>query len=179
METTAGIFGGLLRINNDRNTAYRKAVETISDIHLKSMFQSFLDETEKHIQEISKVIIKHGGEVTDNGTAAGAFHQAWVNFRNALKKGNKKNIVESCKATDKKSLDEYRYAIETFEEKGLTNPALICKAHYCRIEDDIKMVNSLLISMDNPNTAEQDALELQKSECHGKDIDIEEVIAQM
>ncbi|NBA89069.1 PA2169 family four-helix-bundle protein [Emticicia sp. CRIBPO] len=180
METTVRIFGDLLRINNDRNNAYKKAVEAISDIHLKSMFQSFLDETEAHIREISKVIVKHGGEPTNNGTAAGAFHQAWINLKHAIGKGNKKNIIDSCKASDKSTLSEYNHAIELFENKGLKAPALICKAHYCRIEDDIKMLDTLTISSDNPNTAENETLDLQKIiECHDKNINVDEIIAKM
>jgi len=117
METTEKsieILNDLIHINNDRIAAYEYAWKALedNDTYLKSLFQTFREESRQYVHELNNAISQAGGEAEDTVASGGTIHRAWLDFKALFVGTNRKNILEECENSEDAVIRAYRHALD-------------------------------------------------------------------
>lgn len=130
----------LLSLNNDRIEGYKSAIYEAKEADIKIMFsrlaQTSLDCTKELVYELKRL----GGKKNNEYRETGKFFSIWVVMKKAIKKDDRKTILDMCKHDENLVLEEYQkilnqgvYKISPTEQSVLNNQYNLLKADYERV----------------------------------------------
>ena len=76
----------LIQINNDRIQGSEKAIETISDVKYKRLFERVIEQSTEFRQQLISEVRRIGGQAEWNGTTnKGKIYGLWLDIKSAFK----------------------------------------------------------------------------------------------
>ena len=77
------VLNDLLRINNDRIEGYDTAIKETkdSDVDLKALFRKMIEESKKYAAELTKEVIRRGGDPAEGTTNSGKLYRVWMDVK--------------------------------------------------------------------------------------------------
>lgn len=131
----------LLCINYDRVEGYKSALYEAKEADIKIMFsllaQTSLDCTKELVYELKKL----GGKKNKEYREAGKFFSIWVDMKKAIKKDDRKTILDMCKYDENVVLEKYQkiinqgvYRISPIEQSVLNKQYNLLRADYERVD---------------------------------------------
>ncbi|MDB5256007.1 MAG: hypothetical protein JWM14_702 [Chitinophagaceae bacterium] len=117
-ENNIEILNDLIRINNDRVIGYTKATEELKaeDNDIRTVFQSFILSSKRHITELTDLVLKYGGEPAHDNTAAGKIYHAWMDVKATFTGHDLQAILNACEYGEDAAQRSYKIAIEDSAE---------------------------------------------------------------
>jgi uncharacterized protein (TIGR02284 family) len=113
IEKSAEILNDLIHINNDRIKGFEHAAKDLEgkDPDLKTLFESFKEESRRNVQELSQAVDQIGGEVETGTSGAGTIHRAWLDIKATFSGHDRKSILEECERGEDAIKKAYRDAL--------------------------------------------------------------------
>jgi uncharacterized protein (TIGR02284 family) len=116
METKEAInevLNDLVKINNDRISAYDRAIAESKDldIDLKALFEQMANQSKQYKDELSKLINEDEGFVEDDTTSAGKIYRAWMDIKKTFTESDRLSILASCEFTEDAAQRAYDAAL--------------------------------------------------------------------
>jgi len=105
----------LIRINNDRVTGYKRALEDISQPQCQELFQKFLQQSQHHIAELQELIHLFGGEAASGTTMSGKFYRTWLDLKTKFGGNGILSVLDNCEHGEEVTENAYREAIDDKE----------------------------------------------------------------
>ncbi|MFV8225842.1 ferritin-like domain-containing protein [Christiangramia aquimixticola] len=131
----------LLEKNYDAEKGYKKAIEHSNNPHLKQFLKDQAVQRNHFATELDKqlhLLNEHPGE---KGSAMGAMHRFWMNFKTTFTKNDDEAILEECLRGEKASLKEYDAKLKN---KFLpTEISEMFKGHRSRISQTVDTIRLL------------------------------------
>lgn len=117
------VLNDLVKINNDRVEGYKHAIEELKEgSGLKTVFETFIHESEKYKNELQKKIEERGGVASKDATVPGKIYRMWMDTKTTFTGGSKKSVLELCEFGEDAAQTAYKTALE--EGKNI-EPALL------------------------------------------------------
>ena len=93
-----GVLNDLIQINNDRINGYEKAIEEIKDkdVDLQGIFSSMANDSRKYSAELSREVIRLGGNPDTGTTESGKLYRVWMDVKALFTGKDRQAILESC-----------------------------------------------------------------------------------
>lgn len=116
-ENLIEILNDLIRINNDRIEGYKRAVKEAddSDVDLKSIFNRMEDESRQYLSELTREVVKLGGEPAEGTTASGKIYRAWMDVKATFTGSDRAALLASCEFGEDAAQKAYQDALTTDE----------------------------------------------------------------
>jgi uncharacterized protein (TIGR02284 family) len=113
-----GVLNDLIRINNDRNEGYQKAIEELkpTDIDLKTMFSNMASHSAQFSTELKAEVAKLGGDPAVDSTQSGKIYRIWMDVRSSISAHDRKSIIALCEFGEDAALKAYNAALESDAE---------------------------------------------------------------
>lgn len=94
---TIEVLNDILKINADRVVGYTLAIRESKDADLKIMFRNVAEESKSNLREISRLILKLGGDPQfGEHTMAGKIYHMWMELKTTFTGENRLAILDSC-----------------------------------------------------------------------------------
>lgn len=112
-ESALDILNDLVKINNDRIAGYERAIKESKDldIDLKAIFEGMIRESQGYKEELTALIVQHGGEVEDDTTTAGKIYRAWMDIKATMTDSDRLSILASCEFGEDAAQRAYEAAL--------------------------------------------------------------------
>jgi uncharacterized protein (TIGR02284 family) len=126
-ESLIGVLNDLVRINNDRIIGYEKAAEETDadDIDIKSIFHKMADDSRANVKELSQLIEKSGGDVSNDTTLPGDIYRAWMDVKSTLTGSGRKSILSLCEYGEDAAQKAYNEVLSSETEIDAESRQLI------------------------------------------------------
>jgi uncharacterized protein (TIGR02284 family) len=142
-EKTIDLLNSLITIHNDRIEGYETALNETEEQDLKTLFASFIDNSQKCKQELAMELNRLGGEVAEGTLASGKFFRAWMDVKAALTGRDREAILDSCEYGEDHTLDAYDEALEDDVAYLSTNQQTMLAAQRSLLETDYDQLQVL------------------------------------
>lgn len=116
-ENLVEVLNDLIRINNDRIEGYKRAVKEAddSDVDLKAIFGRMEDESRQYVSELTREVVKLGGEPAEGTTASGKIYRAWMDVKATFTGSDRAALLASCEYGEDAAQKAYQEALTTDE----------------------------------------------------------------
>src|SRR2546421_9780279 len=116
-ENLTGVLNDLIRINNDRIEGYKRAAKEAddSDVDLKALFNRMADESRQYVAELTREVIKLGGEPATGTTASGKIYRAWMDVKATFTGKDREALLASCEFGEDAAQKAYQEALTSDE----------------------------------------------------------------
>ena len=123
----AEVLNDLIQINNDRINGYEKAGEEIrdKDVDLQAMFSKFANDSRKYSSELSREVIRLGGNPDTGTTGSGKLYRVWMDVKAIFSGKDRQAILESCEFGEDAAQKAYRTALASDAEIPVETRQLI------------------------------------------------------
>lgn len=113
-EKTAEVLNNLILINNDRIKGYQKAIENLNaaDVDLKTMFFSFIEQSELLKTELESEVTLLGELTKDGSSVSGDIYRAWMDVKVAFSGDNRQTTLNNCEYGEDAAQKAYKSALE-------------------------------------------------------------------
>ncbi|MGI4021251.1 MAG: PA2169 family four-helix-bundle protein [Janthinobacterium lividum] len=101
----------LIKINNDRVVGYQKGLEGTEDADLKSLFSTYIAQSQKNSAQLEALVTSLGGEPTDATTTAGKFYHAWMDVKSVFNGKDRHSILADCEYGEDVAKKAYKEAL--------------------------------------------------------------------
>lgn len=107
------VLNDLIRINNDRIAGYKNAAEEASagDVDLKAIFYRMADESRQYISELTREVLKLGGEPATGTTTSGKIYRAWMDVKATFTGSDREAVLTSCEFGEDAAQKAYQEAL--------------------------------------------------------------------
>jgi uncharacterized protein (TIGR02284 family) len=107
------VLNDLIRINNDRIAGYKRAADEAddSDVDLKAIFHRMADESRQYIAELTREVVKLGGEPATGTTASGKIYRAWMDVKATFTGSDRLAVLSSCEFGEDAAQKAYQEAL--------------------------------------------------------------------
>lgn len=123
-------LNSLIQSCRDDVAAYRLAAERVNNPELQPVFESFANERESYITDLTPLIEQLGGKPDDNTTLGGTLRRGWMNLKSALAGGGEDAILAECLRAETTTMRDYSDAMG----EGLPDPIYsVVRAQYQEI----------------------------------------------
>ncbi|MDQ1086848.1 MULTISPECIES: PA2169 family four-helix-bundle protein [unclassified Siphonobacter] len=133
----------LVKINNDRTHGYQLASQDIEDLDLKSLFSTFVKESESFADQLGEIVKHYGQTPSDSGTTAGKLHQTWLDLKAKIVGKDRESILSSCQTGDKTAIEAYETVLDHEKVKALPEVYALLSSHREVIQQDLLLIESL------------------------------------
>lgn len=105
----------LVSINYDRVFGYEKAIEDVgsSDVDLRTLFNQYVSQSRKYVNELQQTIRGLGGEPVTDSTMRGKLFRVWMDFKATVMGKDRKSVLDSCAYGEEAALKAYDEALQT------------------------------------------------------------------
>jgi len=103
------LLKSLISADYDALSAYRAAVERLSNEGARSTLQSFLEDHERHVVELSALMTSLGGQPPSRGDFMGLVAKGRVYFGNVI---GDQGILAAMRSNEDDSNEAYEHALE-------------------------------------------------------------------
>lgn len=133
----------LLCINNDRVEGYKSALYEAKETDIKIMFSTLAKTSLECKKELVYEIKKLGGKRNNGYRETGKFFRIWIDMKKAIKRDDRKAILDSCKYGEIVVLQEYQKIInESFVLISTEKQSMLFK-QYNLLKADYERINLL------------------------------------
>jgi len=121
------VLNDLIQINNDRINGYEKAIEEIKDkdVDLQGIFNSMDNDSRKYSAELSREVIRLGGNPDTGTTESGKLYRVWMDVKALFTGKDRQAILESCEFGEDAAQKAYRAALASDAEIPVETRQLI------------------------------------------------------
>jgi uncharacterized protein (TIGR02284 family) len=121
------VLNDLIQINNDRINGYEKAGEEIrdKDIDLQAMFSKLANDSRKYASELSREVIRLGGNPDTGTTGSGKLYRVWMDVKTVFTGKDRQAILESCEFGEDAAQKAYKAALASDAEIPVETRQLI------------------------------------------------------
>lgn len=114
IEETIEILNDLVKINNDRIRGYEKAIENTDtmEAELKALYSRMMEESYDYNRELSELVIKLGGDPSDETTVPGKIYHAWMDVKATFSGNDTKSTLAACEFGEDAAQKAYEKALE-------------------------------------------------------------------
>jgi len=112
-ENLIEVLNDLIRINNDRIAGYKRAADEAddADVDLKAIFHRMADESRQYISELTREVVKLGGEPATGTTASGKIYRAWMDVKATFTGSDRLAVLSSCEFGEDAAQKAYQEAL--------------------------------------------------------------------
>ena len=116
-ENLKEVLNDLVKINNDRIEGYNRAIKEseATDIDLKEIYKKMADQSQQYVAELSREIVKLGGDPADGTTNSGKIYRAWMDVKAAFTGNDRHSILASNEYGEDVAQKAYKDALTTDE----------------------------------------------------------------
>lgn len=111
-EKNISLLNDLIETSRDGVEGFKKCAEDANDPKLKSYFQDRAKSCEEAVLTLSAEVRKCGGEPDKSGSATGALHRMWIDFKTALTEKDNLAVLEECERAEDIALKAYQDALK-------------------------------------------------------------------
>ena len=110
---TAEVLNDLIQINNDRIEGYKRAISEAgeSDADLKAIFHRMQDESRQYVAELTREVVKLGGEPASGTTASGKIYRVWMDVKATFTGSDRKTLLSNCESGEDAAQKAYQQAL--------------------------------------------------------------------
>ena len=111
------ILNDLVKINNDRIEGYNRAIKESepSDVDMKTLYKKMADQSQHYVAELSREVVKLGGDPTNGTTNAGKIYRAWMDVKSAVTGNDRHSILASNEFGEDVAQKAYKEALTSDE----------------------------------------------------------------
>lgn len=111
------VLNDLIQINNDRIEGYKKASKESNgnDMDLNAIFNKMADESRQYVAELTREIVKLGGEPASGTTASGKIYRTWMDIKSTFTGSDRYTILSSCENGEDAAQKAYKDALDSDE----------------------------------------------------------------
>jgi uncharacterized protein (TIGR02284 family) len=122
-----GVLNDLIQINNDRINGYEKAIEEIKDkdVDLQAIFNKMANDSRKYAAELSKEVIRLGGDPDSGTTNSGKLYRVWMDVKSLFTGKDRQAILENCEFGEDAAQKAYKAALASDAEIPVETRQLI------------------------------------------------------
>jgi len=126
-ENLTEVLNDLIQINNDRIEGYKRAANEAkdSDVDLKGIFNKMADESRQYVAELTREVVKLGGEPATGTTASGKIYRAWMDVKATFTGSSRHAVLSNCEFGEDAAQKAYKEALESDETLSLDIRQLI------------------------------------------------------
>ena len=116
-ENLREVLNDLIKINNDRIEGYNRAIKEseANDVDLKEIYKRMADQSQQYVAELSREVIKLGGDPEDGTTNAGKIYRAWMDVKAAFTGNDRHSILASNEYGEDVAQKAYKEALASDE----------------------------------------------------------------
>jgi uncharacterized protein (TIGR02284 family) len=119
------VFNDLVRLHNDRISAYQQAGEQMGDQDLNGFFSHQTQQSQQLRSELEREILQLGAKVTADTTPAQKFQRLWKGIQGALSGQDQKTILQQCQHSEEAVVEAYESALEAATEGQVQMPPAV------------------------------------------------------
>lgn len=114
IQETAEVLNDLIQINNDRITAYERALKDLKhdETSLRTLFLTLIKDSQRYKMELGTEIEVLGKDMETGTTTSGKIHRAWMDVKAAFTAHDTHDILEECEFGEDAILKAYNRALE-------------------------------------------------------------------
>jgi uncharacterized protein (TIGR02284 family) len=116
-ENLVEVLNDLIRINNDRIEGYNRGAKEAqaSDVDLKGIFSKMADESRQYLSELTREVVKLGGEPASGTTTSGKIYRAWMDVKATFTGKDRLAVLSNCEFGEDAAQKAYQEALTTDE----------------------------------------------------------------
>ena len=116
-ENLVEVLNDLIQINNDRIEGYNRAAKEAqaNDTDLKEIFSKMADESRQYLSELTREVVKLGGEPSSGTTASGKIYRAWMDVKATFTGSDRLAVLSNCEFGEDAAQKAYQEALTTDE----------------------------------------------------------------
>jgi len=161
-DNLVGVLNDLIRINNDRIEGYKRAAKEAddSDVDLKAIFYRMADESRQYLAELTREVVKLGGEPAEGTTASGKIYRAWMDIKATFTGHDRLTVLENCEFGEDAAQKAYQEALTSDETLSIDVRQLIAnqKAALQISHDTIKKYRDMHKNLDSEKAQTSEGL---------------------
>jgi len=150
------VLNDLIQINNDRIEGYKRAIKEAddSDVDLKAIFHRMEDESRQYLAELTREVVKAGGEPASGTTVSGKIYRAWMDVKATFTGSDRETLLSNCEYGEDAAQKAYQQALNTDETLSIDIRQLIAnqKASLKISHDTIKKFRDMYKDDDNTDS---------------------------
>lgn len=124
-ENVGNKLNSLLQKTYDAEQGYKKAAENIDNAVLKSFFTRKTKQRYDFGHELKNEISSFGQTIEKGGTAAGAAHRTWMDFKSFFTTNDEQSMLEEAIRGEKASIEEYKDVLTETDLPSSTQTILL------------------------------------------------------
>ncbi|NCD70328.1 ferritin-like domain-containing protein [Mucilaginibacter agri] len=138
IEKSVEVLNDLIEINNDRVEGFEKAIADLSDndADLKSLFQTYSQQSRKNTQELTQAVTKYDNDVQIGSSVSGAIHRAWIDVKAAFTGKDRASILSECERGEDAIKKAYQSALNSGDLSGELSVIVSRQAQEQRLAHD-------------------------------------------
>jgi uncharacterized protein (TIGR02284 family) len=136
-------LNSLLVMNDDRLEGYKSALYEAKENDIKTMFSTFAQTSLVCRKEIFTEIKRKGGKKNNRTIETGKFFRIWTDMKKAIKKDDRKTILDFCKYAENAMLEEYQKIINESSYQLNNEEQIVLNKHYKLLKCDYEKVIQL------------------------------------
>ncbi|MBE7169863.1 MAG: PA2169 family four-helix-bundle protein [Williamsia sp.] len=152
-ENLREILNDLIKINNDRIEGYNRAIKEsdANDVDLKTIYKRMADQSQQYVAELSREVVKLGGDPADGTTNSGKIYRAWMDVKAAFTGNDRHSILASNEYGEDVAQKAYKEALTSDEALSVEVRQLIANQQAALREshDQIKKLRDMTDSSKN------------------------------
>ncbi|MDB5151634.1 MAG: family four-helix-bundle protein [Mucilaginibacter sp.] len=150
-EYQVSALNDLIRINNDRITGYKKRIDITpnDDLDLADLFSQFIYQSRQNIYDLIQYIYLLGGKPADGTSLSGKFYYAWMDFKSAIYRQDRKTMLDYCEYGEDVAKSAYQKAFDDKEINWGQKVVYLLKKHL----DDLKKSHELIKELQDDSAA--------------------------
>lgn len=138
IEKSVEVLNDLIEINNDRVEGFEKAIADLSDSDndLKSLFQTYSQQSRKNTQELTRAVTRYDNDVQIGSSIGGAIHRAWIDVKAAFTGKDRASILVECERGEDAIKKAYQAALNSGDLSGELSVIVSSQAQEQRLAHD-------------------------------------------
>ncbi|HSC79833.1 MAG TPA: PA2169 family four-helix-bundle protein [Chitinolyticbacter sp.] len=106
------VLNDLIETCKDGEYGFNTCIEQAKATELKNLFRMRAAECRISADELSRLVVLHGGSAQEGGSVAGAVHRGWVSLRGAVTTQDDLAVLEECERGEDAAKARYAEALE-------------------------------------------------------------------
>ena len=109
------VLNDLIQINNDRIEGYKRAGKESNenDTDINAIFNKMADESRRYVAELTREIVKLGGEPASGTTASGKIYRTWMDIKSTFTGNDRYTLLSSCENGEDAAQKAYKDALNS------------------------------------------------------------------
>ena len=106
-----GVLNALIETCKDGEYGFAKCAERVNTASLKELMAKRSAGCRAAARELQSLVVRHGGEPAERGSALGALHRGWVSMADVLSANADHAVLAECERGEDSALTRYRHAL--------------------------------------------------------------------